>query len=165
MLWVDSGYRTLAIGTPSGAVRLCPGPRADLRRTGWRRRAEIFDFNGYAARPVAAVLTRAHRCHASSTQDVAQVGARACRAAPDLGLAHQKVEVLGDRLDPRGIAEGKVVAAKVDHRKQRAKDGDRGREKLARVEQAQPQRRVKLVAQRDQVGQLLRGAGRRDRPS
>ena len=47
VLWVDSGYRTLAIGTPSGQFGFVldrgaiPGDRLTAAR-------EIFDFNGYA---------------------------------------------------------------------------------------------------------------------
>ena len=67
------------------------------------------------------------------------------------------------------VAEGKVVAAEVDHRQQRAEDGDRGGKQLPRVEQAQPQRRVKLVAQRHQDAVDLRqpdvgAAGPRNSP-
>lgn len=46
ILWVDTGYRTLAIGTPSGRFGLVldrgaiPGDRLQAAR-------EIFDFNGY----------------------------------------------------------------------------------------------------------------------
>ena len=48
VLWVDSGYRTLAIGTPSGAFGFVldrgaiPRDRLDAAR-------ELFDFNGYSA--------------------------------------------------------------------------------------------------------------------
>lgn len=47
VLWVDSGYRTLAIGTPSGRFGFVldrgpiPADRLEAAR-------EIFDFNGYA---------------------------------------------------------------------------------------------------------------------
>ena len=46
ILWVDSGYRTLAIGTPSGRFGfvLDRGVPAPDRLTAAR---EIFDFNGY----------------------------------------------------------------------------------------------------------------------
>lgn len=47
VLWVDSGYRTLAIGTPDGRF----GFVLDRGRIGPDRltaAAEIFDFNGYA---------------------------------------------------------------------------------------------------------------------
>lgn len=46
VLWVDSGYRTLAIGTPSGRFGFIldrggiPGDRLQAAR-------EVFDFNGY----------------------------------------------------------------------------------------------------------------------
>ena len=47
VLWVDSGYRTLAIGTPSGRFGfvLDRGAAAPDRLTAAR---EVFDFNGYA---------------------------------------------------------------------------------------------------------------------
>lgn len=50
VVWVDEGYRTLAIGTPSGAFgfvldRTGPVPPDRLRAA-----AEIFDFNGYDRR-------------------------------------------------------------------------------------------------------------------
>ena len=47
VLWVDSGYRTMAIGTPSGRFGMIldrgaiPADRLDAAR-------EIFDFNGYS---------------------------------------------------------------------------------------------------------------------
>jgi apolipoprotein D and lipocalin family protein len=47
IIWVDSGYRTLAIGTPSGAFGFIldrgaiPADRLNAAR-------EVFDFNGYA---------------------------------------------------------------------------------------------------------------------
>ncbi|MFZ1469171.1 MAG: lipocalin [Paracoccaceae bacterium] len=47
VIWVDSGYRTLAIGTPDGSF----GFVLDRGRTPpdrLRAAAEIFDFNGYA---------------------------------------------------------------------------------------------------------------------
>jgi apolipoprotein D and lipocalin family protein len=48
ILWVDSGYRTLAVGTPSGAFGfvLDRGTAAPDRLTAAR---EVFDFNGYTA--------------------------------------------------------------------------------------------------------------------
>jgi apolipoprotein D and lipocalin family protein len=48
ILWVDSGYRTMAIGTPSGQFGfiLDRGAIAPDRLTAAR---EIFDFNGYIA--------------------------------------------------------------------------------------------------------------------
>lgn len=48
ILWVDSGYRTLAIGTPSGRFGfvLDRGAAAGDRLAAAR---EIFDFNGYVA--------------------------------------------------------------------------------------------------------------------
>ncbi len=48
VLWVDSGYRTLAIGTPSGRFGfvLDRGGAAADRLVAAR---EIFDFNGYVA--------------------------------------------------------------------------------------------------------------------
>ena len=58
-------------------------------------------------------------------------------ARADLGFTDQKVEVLGDGFHPGRVAEGKVVAAQLDHRQKRPEDGDRGREELARVEKAE----------------------------
>jgi apolipoprotein D and lipocalin family protein len=48
VLWVDSGYRTLAIGTPSGRFGfiLDRGTLPPDRLTAAR---EVFDFNGYSA--------------------------------------------------------------------------------------------------------------------
>ena len=48
ILWVDSGYRTLAIGTPSGAFGfvLDRSAAAPDRLAAAR---EVFDFNGYAS--------------------------------------------------------------------------------------------------------------------
>ncbi len=48
ILWVDSGYRTLAIGTPSGSFGfvLDRGAAAPDRLAAAR---EVFDFNGYSA--------------------------------------------------------------------------------------------------------------------
>ncbi len=49
VLWVDSGYRTLAIGTPSGAFGFVLDRGAIPQdRLGAAR--ELFDFNGYEAR-------------------------------------------------------------------------------------------------------------------
>lgn len=48
VLWVDSGYRTLAVGTPSGRFGfvLDRGAIAPDRLTAAR---EVFDFNGYVS--------------------------------------------------------------------------------------------------------------------
>ncbi len=53
VLWVDSGYRTLAIGTPSGRFGfiLDRGAIPADRLTAAR---EIFDFNGYRTAALAA---------------------------------------------------------------------------------------------------------------
>jgi apolipoprotein D and lipocalin family protein len=54
VLWVDSGYRTLAIGTPSGRFGFIldrgaiPGDRLEAAR-------EIFDFNGYRTEALTAL--------------------------------------------------------------------------------------------------------------
>jgi apolipoprotein D and lipocalin family protein len=54
VLWVDSGYRTLAIGTPSGRFGLIldrgaiPADRLAAAR-------EIFDFNGYRTEALTAL--------------------------------------------------------------------------------------------------------------
>jgi apolipoprotein D and lipocalin family protein len=53
ILWVDTGYRTLAVGTPSGRFGFIldrgaiPGDRLGAAR-------EIFDFNGYATERLRA---------------------------------------------------------------------------------------------------------------
>jgi apolipoprotein D and lipocalin family protein len=53
ILWVDTGYRTMAIGTPSGRFGFIldrgaiPGDRLTAAR-------EIFDFNGYRTAALAA---------------------------------------------------------------------------------------------------------------
>lgn len=53
ILWVDTGYRTMAIGTPSGRFGIIldrgaiPGDRLTAAR-------EIFDFNGYRTGALAA---------------------------------------------------------------------------------------------------------------
>lgn len=53
VLWVDSGYRTMAIGTPSGRFGFLldrgaiPGDRLAAAR-------EIFDFNGYSTTALTA---------------------------------------------------------------------------------------------------------------
>lgn len=48
ILWVDSGYRTLAVGTPSGRFGfvLDRGQASPDRLTAAR---EVFDFNGYSS--------------------------------------------------------------------------------------------------------------------
>jgi len=53
VLWVDSGYRTLAIGTPSGkfGFLLDRGTLPHDRLTAAR---EVFDFNGYASAALQA---------------------------------------------------------------------------------------------------------------
>ena len=48
VLWVDSGYRTLAIGTPSGQFGFVLD-RGAISPDRLAAAAEIFDFNGYAA--------------------------------------------------------------------------------------------------------------------
>jgi apolipoprotein D and lipocalin family protein len=55
VIWVDSGYRTLAVGTPGGEwgfVLNRGGPLPDDRLAA---AAEIFDFNGYDARSLVRV--------------------------------------------------------------------------------------------------------------
>jgi len=54
VLWVDSGYRTLAVGTPSGAFGfvLDRGAAAPDRLDAAR---EVFDFNGYVAGALRAL--------------------------------------------------------------------------------------------------------------
>ena len=54
VLWVDTGYRTMAIGTPSGRFGLIldrgaiPGDRLEAAR-------EVFDFNGYRTGALTAL--------------------------------------------------------------------------------------------------------------
>jgi apolipoprotein D and lipocalin family protein len=54
VIWVDVGYRTLAIGTPSGRFGIIldrgaiPGDRLEAAR-------EIFDFNGYRTQTLTAL--------------------------------------------------------------------------------------------------------------
>ena len=54
VIWVDVGYRTLAIGTPSGRFGIIldrgaiPGDRLNAAR-------EIFDFNGYRTEALTAL--------------------------------------------------------------------------------------------------------------
>jgi apolipoprotein D and lipocalin family protein len=54
VLWVDSGYRTMAIGTPSGRFGFVldrgaiPGDRLEAAR-------EVFDFNGYRTGALTAL--------------------------------------------------------------------------------------------------------------
>jgi apolipoprotein D and lipocalin family protein len=54
VLWVDSGYRTLAVGTPSGAFGFILD-RGTLPADRLAAAREVFDFNGYgtgALRPL-----------------------------------------------------------------------------------------------------------------
>ena len=53
VLWVDSGYRTLAIGTPSGGFGFVLD-RAGITPDRLNAAAEVFDFNGYAAGALTA---------------------------------------------------------------------------------------------------------------
>ncbi len=54
VLWVDTGYRTMAIGTPSGRFGIVldrgsiPGDRLEAAR-------EVFDFNGYRTEALTAL--------------------------------------------------------------------------------------------------------------
>jgi apolipoprotein D and lipocalin family protein len=48
ILWVDTGYRTLAIGTPSGRFGLILD-RGEIAGDRLAAAREIFDFNGYVA--------------------------------------------------------------------------------------------------------------------
>lgn len=47
VLWVDSGYRTMAIGTPSGAFGFILNRGPDLPWDRLVAAKEVFDFNGY----------------------------------------------------------------------------------------------------------------------
>lgn len=49
VLWVDSGYRTLAIGTPSGRFGLVLD-RGAIPPDRLQAAGEVFDFNGYDTR-------------------------------------------------------------------------------------------------------------------
>lgn len=48
VLWVDEGYRTMAIGTPSGAFGFILNRGEDLPQDRLNAARELFDFNGYA---------------------------------------------------------------------------------------------------------------------
>jgi apolipoprotein D and lipocalin family protein len=48
IVWVDSGYRTLAVGTPSGRFGFVLD-RAALSGDRLQAAREVFDFNGYVA--------------------------------------------------------------------------------------------------------------------
>lgn len=48
VLWVDEGYRTMAIGTPSGSFGFILNKGADLPADRLIAALEVFDFNGYA---------------------------------------------------------------------------------------------------------------------
>lgn len=54
VLWVDSGYRTLAIGTPSGRFGFVLD-RGDIPADRLTAAREVFDFNGYRAAALAAL--------------------------------------------------------------------------------------------------------------
>ena len=47
VLWIDSGARTLAIGTPSGIFGFVLNRGGPLPEDRFRAAAELFDFNGY----------------------------------------------------------------------------------------------------------------------
>ncbi len=47
VVWVDTGYRTLAVGTPSGAFGFILNRDGPLPADRLTAAAEIFDFNGY----------------------------------------------------------------------------------------------------------------------
>ncbi|WP_245298944.1 lipocalin family protein [Pseudotabrizicola sediminis] len=50
VIWVDTDYRTLAIGTPSGAFGFILNRGGALPPDRFRAAREIFDFNGYDTR-------------------------------------------------------------------------------------------------------------------
>lgn len=54
ILWVDSGYRTLAIGTPSGRFGLVLD-RGAIPADRLNAAQEIFDFNGYQTGALTAL--------------------------------------------------------------------------------------------------------------
>lgn len=47
VIWVDEGYRTLAIGTPSGAFGFILNRGEKLPQDRRKAAGEVFDFNGY----------------------------------------------------------------------------------------------------------------------
>ncbi len=53
IIWVDSGYRTLAIGTPSGRFGFVLD-RGDISGDRLKAAREVFDFNGYVASALTA---------------------------------------------------------------------------------------------------------------
>lgn len=55
VLWVDSGYRTLAIGTPDGAWGTVLNRGGPLPEDRFRAAAELFDFNGYRTNALTRV--------------------------------------------------------------------------------------------------------------
>ena len=52
VLWVDEGYRTMAIGTPSGAFGFILNRGADLPKDRLTAAREVFDFNGYNTKKI-----------------------------------------------------------------------------------------------------------------
>ncbi|MBN2631642.1 MAG: lipocalin family protein [Rhodobacteraceae bacterium] len=54
VIWVDADYRTLAIGTPSGAFGFILNRGGALPPDRFRAAREIFDFNGYDTRRLMA---------------------------------------------------------------------------------------------------------------
>lgn len=53
MIWVDTDYRTLAVGTPSGRFGFILNRDGPLPPDRLRAAVEIFDFNGYDTRRLA----------------------------------------------------------------------------------------------------------------
>jgi apolipoprotein D and lipocalin family protein len=53
VIWVDTGYRTLAIGTPSGDFGFILNRDGPLPADRLSAATEIFDFNGYDTRRLA----------------------------------------------------------------------------------------------------------------
>jgi apolipoprotein D and lipocalin family protein len=47
VLWVDDGYRTLVVGTPSGAFGMILNRTADLPPDRLRAAREVLEWNGY----------------------------------------------------------------------------------------------------------------------
>lgn len=54
VLWVDSGYRTLAVGTPSGTFGFVLD-RGEVSSDRLAAAREIFEFNGYASEALGPV--------------------------------------------------------------------------------------------------------------
>ena len=72
-----------------------------------------------------------------------------------MGLAHEVVEMAGQRLYPFGVAEDHVVLADIDCRQQRPENGDRRRVEAAGVEEVDAHARVELFGHFEEVLHLF----------